>query len=116
MEVGKMIKNLFWVFFIFMATVLITGTRITAAAKEPTVIDTFSEDYRNGSTTNSQQAKVISTFTEDTTKSGTSETQANATVSPQDNTQGTPQQTGSESKVNTTEKEPEQDYKVLKSK
>lgn len=113
---GEMVKNLLCVCFIFVAAVLITGSWTTAGAKEPTVIDTFSEDYRNNLTTSSKQVKVISTFTEDSTKSNSSETQANATVSPQDNAQGAPQQTGSSSQVSTIEKETEQDYKVLKSK
>ncbi len=111
-----MTKGLFLVFFIFAATVLITDTRTIAAAKNSTVIDTFSEEYQNNSaTTNLKQPKVISTFTEDLAKSNSSKTQANATVSPQDNAQGAPQQTGSGPQANTTEKEPEQDYKVLKS-
>jgi hypothetical protein len=116
MEVSKMVKNLICACFIFMAVVLITGTRTTARAKEPTVIDTFSEDYKNNSATSSKQVKVISTFAEDSTKSNSSETQANATISPQDHAQGAPQQTDLGSQANMTEKEPEQDYKVLKSK
>lgn len=121
-----MIKNLCLVFFIFMATVSITYTRAIAADNQPNVINPFSDDYKNNASaqvfsnsttaaTSSKKIKVISTFEENQTQSNLSETQANATVSPQDNAQGAPQQTGLGSQTTVTEKGPEQDYKVLKS-